>query len=304
MGIMPFKAGLEPSKQIDQASIACGLAMTEIKEHLVVFNDELSLKEQYSQRLLNDLRHSIDNKEFVVYFQPKYDIKGDMPKLVCAEALVRWKHNDLGFIYPNDFIPLFEKNGQIALLDKYVRTESVKQIALWKEKYGFVLPISVNISRIEILDKTFENSLNSLLDEYGLDRTALNLEVTESAYIDDATQFIKVINNLRNSGFKIEMDDFGSGYSSLNMLSMMPIDILKMDRAFISDLETNKKNVRFVELIIGIARDFKIPVIAEGVETKGQLDILKKLGCDMIQGFYFSKPLPFDEFEETILNKK
>ena len=100
------------------------------------------------------------------------------------------------------------------------------------------------------------------------------------------------------------MDDFGSGYSSLNMLSMMPIDILKMDRAFISDLETNKKNVRFVELIIGIARDFKIPVIAEGVETKGQLDILKKLGCDMIQGFYFSKPLPFDEFEETILNKK
>ncbi len=304
MGIMPFKAGVEPSKQIAQASIACGLAMTEIKEHLVVFNDELSLKEQYSQRLLNDLRHSIDNKEFVVYFQPKYDIKGDMPKLVCAEALVRWKHNDLGFIYPNDFIPLFEKNGQIALLDKYVRTESVKQIALWKEKYGFVLPISVNISRIEILDKTFENSLNSLLDEYGLDRTALNLEVTESAYIDDATQFIKVINNLRNSGFKIEMDDFGSGYSSLNMLSMMPIDILKMDRAFINDLETNIKNVRFVELIIGIAMDFKIPVIAEGVETKGQLDILKKLGCDMIQGFYFSKPLPFDEFEETILNKK
>ena len=304
MGVMPWKADVDPSKQIAQASIACDMAMTEIKEHLVVFDDEMSIKEKNDQRLLNDLRHSIENKEFVVYFQPKYDITSDTPKLVGVEALVRWMHSDLGFIVPNDFIPLFEKNGQIALLDKYVRAESIKQIALWKEKYGFVLPVSVNISRIEILDKTFENSLNQLLEEYGLEQSALNLEVTESAYIDDANQFIKVINALRTSGYKIEMDDFGSGYSSLNMLSLMPIDILKMDRAFISDIETSKKNVRLVELILGIAKNMKVPVIAEGVETKGQLDILKKLGCQIIQGYYFSKPLPFDEFEEKILNKK
>ena len=304
MGVMPWKKDVEPAKQISQASIACGMAMTEIKEHLVVFDDEMNMKEKNAQRLLNDLRHSIENKEFVVYFQPKYDITKDEPKLVGVEALVRWMHSDLGFIYPNDFIPLFEKNGQIALLDKYVRAESVKQIAFWKERYGFVLPVSVNISRIEILDKTFENSLNQLLEEYGLEKSALNLEVTESAYIDDANQFIKVINNLRDAGYKIEMDDFGSGYSSLNMLSLMPIDILKMDRAFISDIETSKKNVRLVELILGIAKNMKVPVIAEGVETKGQLEILKKLGCQIIQGYYFSKPLPFDEFEEQILNKK
>ena len=130
-----------------------------------------------------------------------------------------------------------------------------------------------------------------------LPTSALNLEVTESAYIDDKDYFIEAINNLRNSGFKIEMDDFGTGYSSLNMLSLMPVDILKMDRGFIFDIETNEKNVHFVELILGIARNLKVPVIAEGVEIEEHVNFLHSCGCDIFQGYYFSKPIALPDFE-------
>ena len=301
MGVMPWKEGLEPIQLFDRARTACNMARGHYKEHLIIFDEKVSERENYEQRLLNDLRHALDTGEFEVYYQPKYDIQTDQPKLVSAEALVRWNHSEMGLISPVDFIPLFEKNGQISLLDKYVWSKVAEQIALWREKYGMTLPVSVNLSRVDVFDPDLEDTLEIILKSHDLDHKAFKLEVTESAYTENADQVIEVVRGLRDKGFEVEMDDFGTGYSSLNMLSSMPIDVLKMDREFIKDIEDNEKDRQLVALIIDIAKNLKVYVIAEGVETENQLKLLKKLGCMIVQGYYFSRPLPADEFEKKFL---
>lgn len=206
-------------------------------------------------------------------------------------------------IPPNEFIPLFERSGDIGALDKYVWAEAAKQVARWREKYGRSIPVSVNLSRVDVFDPTLEQTLDEILAENGLDRSDLKLEVTESAYTEDADQVIEVIDRLRKKGYEIEMDDFGTGYSSLNMLSSMPIDILKMDRAFIQNIEHDAKEIKLVEMILGIAEDMNVPVVAEGVETEKQLQLLKEMGCALVQGYYFSRPIPVDEFEKKLLDE-
>jgi EAL domain-containing protein (putative c-di-GMP-specific phosphodiesterase class I) len=258
-------------------------------------------REERDQRLLNDLPHALDNHELTVYYQPKYDIRSDEPKLASAEALVRWKHPELGMINPEDFIALFEKSGQISILDNYVWEESARQMATWRDQYHTSLPVSVNLSRVDVFDPNLIETLDGVLERNGLQSCDLKLEVTESAYTENAEQLIRVINELRAKGYEIEMDDFGSGYSSLNMLSSLPVDVLKMDIDFIRNIERNEKDFRLVELIIDIARYLKVPVVAEGVETANQLKLLKNAGCDLVQGYYFSKPLPAGEFERKIL---
>ena len=161
--------------------------------------------------------------------------------------------------------------------------------------------MSVNLSRLDALDPTLEQTLDALVEKFSLDYQYLHLEVTESAYTEDAEQLRRVIQQLRAKGYKIEMDDFGSGYSSLNMLSSIPIDVLKMDMAFIQNIEHDEKDVRLVELILDIAANLKVPVIAEGVETETQMQLLKKMGCELVQGYYFSRPLPASEFEKSII---
>ncbi|MBQ6503692.1 MAG: EAL domain-containing protein [Flexilinea sp.] len=301
MGVMPWQKDMEPFQQFDQAHTACNLARGHYKKRLIIFDEKVRKREIFEQHLQNDLRRALDNHEFEVYYQPKYNIQGEAPVLKSAEALIRWRHPEFGMIGPEAFIPMFERNGQISSVDKYVWEEAAQQIRVWKEKYGFILPLSVNLSRVDVFDPTLEKTLDDLLLKNGLDPSALTLEVTESAYTENADQLIRVIKGLREKGYKIEMDDFGSGYSSLNMISSMPIDILKMDRGFIQRIEHSEKDVRLVELILNIAKNLKVPVIAEGVETAGQLQILKEYGCAMVQGFYFSRPLPADQFEENIL---
>ena len=261
----------------------------------------MRVRESLDQRLMNDLGRGIQERQFKVYYQPKYDIQCDPPKLSSAEALIRWQHPDLGLIRPDDFILLFERTGQISEIDKYVWREAARQIADWRDRYGVTLPVSVNLSRVDAFDPTLESTLDGIVEQYQLDRKYLNLEVTESAYTENAEQLCAIIHRLREKGYAIEMDDFGSGYSSLNMLSSMPIDVLKMDRAFIQNIEHSEKDVRLVELILDIARNLKVPVIAEGVETPGQMAMLKEAGCALVQGFYFSRPLPAEEFEAKFI---
>ena len=201
---------------------------------------------------------------------------------------------------PGRFIPLFEGNGQISAVDGFVWNEAARQIAQWRKKYNFTLPVSVNLSRVDVFDPSLEERLEGLIERYGLDHKALKLEVTESAYTDNSEQMIELINRLRARGFEIEMDDFGSGYSSLNMLSYMPIDVLKMDMQFVRNITQSEKDFRLVQVVLDIARYLKVPVVAEGVETREQLDILKSAGCDLVQGYYFSRPLPPEEFEALI----
>ena len=302
MGVMPWQEGLELVQLFDRARTACNMARGSFGEHMIIYDEAVSNREKYEQRLVNDLRHALDAKEFVVYYQPKFDIQSEPARIVSAEALVRWNHSEFGLIAPDDFIPLFEKNGQIGLIDRYVWSEVAKQIALWKKKYGIVIPVSVNLSRVDVFDANLTDTLDEILSGCNLEHEAFKLEVTESAYIENTEQVIAVVKELRNIGYKFEMDDFGTGYSSLNMLSEMPIDGLKMDRAFVRNIEKDKKQDYMIALILDIAKNLNVPVIAEGVETEYQLNLLKKLGCEMVQGYYFSRPIPADEFEKKYFN--
>ncbi len=301
MGVKPWQEGLEPESQFDKARAACNLAKSKYKTQIMVYDAGMEQHEERDQRLLNDLPRALERHELEVYYQPKYDIRPEKPKLASAEALVRWKHPELGMIAPEDFIALFEKSGQISILDNYVWKEAARQIADWRDRCHISLPVSVNLSRVDVFDPELIGTLDGILAKNGLKPGDMKLEVTESAYTENAEQLIRVINELRTKGYEIEMDDFGSGYSSLNMLSSLPVDVLKMDIDFIRNIERNEKDLRLVELIIDIARYLKVPVVAEGVETENQLKLLKDAGCDLVQGYYFSRPLPAAEFERKIL---
>lgn len=303
MGVMPYQEGFEPVNMFESAQTACNMVRKQSKKRLNIFDETVRTREIYEQHLLNDLRRAIENKEFTVYYQPQYDIQTDTPKLSGAEALVRWNHPTFGMISPCDFINLFEQNGQIGILDEYVWEEAFRQLALWQNEYGIHFPISVNVSRIDVFDTNLTDTLNALLDKYGLERGSVNLEITESAYTENLHQVLQVLEGLKNNNYNIEMDDFGVGYSSLSMLSSVPIDMLKMDGSFIKNVENDEKSVKLVELIVNIANNLKVPLIAEGVETEFQIQLLKKLGCKFVQGYYFSPPIPAREFEDNIIKK-
>jgi len=284
----------------DHAKIACDKIRGDYTKHIFCYSQEMSDKEVYHERLIRDIESSIRNKDFIVFYQPKYGIQGERPCLQSAEALVRWKHPELGMISPGEFIPLFEKNGLIQKLDRYVWEEAAEQIRKWREKYGVTIPVSVNVSRVDVYNPEFKNILDDILSEAEITSRELMLEITESAYSEDAEGLIRLIDNLRDKGFKIEMDDFGTGYSSLNMITTIPIDVLKMDMKFIRNMHKDEKSLKLVELIVDIAKFLKVPVVAEGVEEESQVNTLKKMGCDLIQGYYFSRPVPPEEFEVLI----
>ncbi len=189
-------------------------------------------------------------------------------------------------------------------LDQYVWREAARCIRAWKDQYGYSVPVSVNVSRVDLNDPNITYTLLSILEEYRLDPGDLHLEVTESAYSRDTEQIIDVVKRLRALGFEVEMDDFGTGYSSLNMLSKLPIDILKLDMKFIQTAPEDEKTLDMLSIIIDIARHISTPVVAEGVETDKQLQVLRELGCDIVQGYYFSPPVPFEKFDAFLIERK
>ena len=268
--------------------------------NFAIYDEDMHQQEMFGARLLEDFDTAIREKQFKVYYQPKYNITGDTPLLSSSEALIRWIHPDLGFIRPDLFIPLFEENGLVQKLDRYVWKEAAEQIKKWRERYKRTIPVSVNVSRVDISDPEMSEYICKVVNENEISSSDYLLEITESAYTDNSQQIIDVVNNLREKGFRIEMDDFGSGYSSLNMLTTLPIDALKLDRGFINNISHGNKEMRMVELILEIANFLNAPVVAEGVETKEQLELLKVAKCDVIQGYYFSKPLPPEEFNALI----
>ena len=301
MGVYPnVDKELEPELWFDHSKTACDTIRGDYTRSMSVYSKEQHDRMVYHEELINEIDEAIANRDLIVYYQPKYGIQGDKPVLKSAEALIRWKHPERGMISPGDFIPLFESNGLIQKLDNYVWEEAAHQIRKWKEKYGRTIPVSVNVSRIDIYDPALESKLLKLIDTYDITTKDLLLEITESAYADNADTLSKVVESLRGRGFKIEMDDFGSGYSSLNMLTTITIDVIKIDMKFIRNMRRDDKSLRMVKLIIDIAGFLNVPVVAEGVEDEVQLNALKKMGCDLIQGFYFSRPVPPDEFEKFI----
>ncbi|MBQ9428784.1 MAG: EAL domain-containing protein [Clostridia bacterium] len=301
MGVMPWQAELEPIQMFDRARTACHLARGQYTGRPIVFDEQVRERELLDQRLLGDLRRGLENYEFEVFYQPQYDIGGDKPRLCGAEALVRWRHPELGMLKPDRFIPLFERSGKIGELDRYVWDKAARQLSRWRSQFGLDISVSVNLSRVDVFDPSLPDTLDTLLAQNGLDHKALALEITETAYTENTEDVIRAAEVLRSRGYLIEMDDFGTGYSSLNMLSLMPVDVLKMDRSFVRTLTESEKDAQLVALIIGTAQNLDLPLVAEGVETEAQLQMLKKLGCKLVQGFYFASALHPSEFEEKIL---
>ena len=253
--------------------------------------EKLILQEEYQARF----EDAIKNHEFVVYYQPKFDIINDV--VSGAEALVRWKVDDK-IIPPGSFIPLFEKNGNIAVLDYYVWEEVCKYLLDRKNKGLLMFPISVNVSRVFLTMSDFVERLDNLLLKYDIEPKYLELEITETIFTD--VKIIKAaVSRLREHGFKILMDDFGSAYSSLNVLKEIDFDVLKIDMKFFST--ENKKGLNIIKSVLDIANSLDVPAIAEGVESYEYVKLLRQYGCNYVQGYYYSKPLPEDEFNEFVI---
>lgn len=295
---------LEIERRFDRAKMAADTVRNSFTKTIGMYDKTLHERELYAEQLIEDFPTAIAQHQFVVWFQPKFDIRPKTPTLASAEALVRWQHPTLGMINPGIFIPLFEDNGLIQELDNYVWRTTAQQIREWKDRLGFSVPISVNVSRIDMYDPMLLDTLQGLLEEHQIDPGELLLEITESAYTQESEQIVSTVNKLRALGFHIEMDDFGTGYSSLNMISTLPIDALKLDMQFIRTAFSGKHDTRMLEVIIDIADYLKVPVIAEGVETEVQLRALKAMGCDLVQGYYFSRPVPAHEFEHFVVERK
>ena len=282
------------------AKSACSAIRNNFARSIMVYDETLHQQELYRERLINDMDRAIREKQFKVVYQPKYDVRGSEPRLYSAEALVRWQHPELGFISPGAFIPLFEENGLILKLDDYVWREAAAQTRRWRESYGVDIPISVNLSRVDFFDMRLKERLLGIVAEAGIGVRDIVLEVTESAYSQNVDQMLKMVSDLRGAGFQIEMDDFGSGYSSLNMLCVMPIDAIKIDMKFVRNIMSARSGYRMVELVVEMARSLEIPAIVEGVEDEAQYRLMKQAGCDIVQGYYFSKPVDAETFEQFI----
>lgn len=277
----------------DRAALAANSIKGKYNVSCAYYDDSFRKNLIMEQNITNEMENSLANEEFQVYFQPKYDLLTE--SIAGAEALVRWNHPELGFISPGVFVPIFEKNGFITKMDMYVWEKTCQYISKWKKEYGKCIPISVNVSRRDIYNVDITKTFLNLIEKYELNPCELHLEITETAYTEDSEQLISVVDKLKRSGFIIEMDDFGSGYSSLNMLSEIPIDILKLDMKFVQsrDLANNRNIMNFV---MGLAKWMNLLVVAEGVETQDQINVLKALECNYVQGYFYSKPLPADEF--------
>ena len=294
---------LEVERRFDRAKMAADTVQGSFTKRIGIYDSALRERELYSEQLIGDFAAAVRERQFQIHYQPKFDVQPEIPVLASAEALVRWKHPELGMISPGVFIPLFEDNGLIQQLDMYVWREAACQVKAWKEKFGFVVPVSVNVSRIDMYDPHLVDDLLDILHENDLSTNELLLEITESAYTQDSEQIIETVDKLRALGFKVEMDDFGTGYSSLNMISTLPIDALKLDMMFIRNAFGNRADTRMLEIVIDIANYLSVPVIAEGVETEEQMIALREMGCDFVQGYYFSRPLPADEYEAFVAER-
>lgn len=262
------------------------------------YNDSDYAKVLREQRMTSQMDKALEERQFSVYFQPKVEIESGM--IIGAEALVRWIHPEDGFMSPGEFIPLFESNGFITKLDKFVWEEVCKIQRKCIDSGLQVVPISVNVSRNDIYDNLLVDFLNSLLDKYNLPAYLLHLEITETAYMQGQDKLIPVVKALSESGFYIEMDDFGSGYSSLNMLSELPVDMIKLDMLFMMNRAKNTNSKSVIHLVVGIAKELNLDVIAEGVETEEDVRYLKSIGCKLAQGYYYAKPMPFESFEKLL----
>ena len=286
---------LSVEQMCDRALLAVDSIKGQYSLPYAVYDDALRSKLLREKMITDAMETALTGEQFVVYFQPKYSLNEDC--MAGIEALVRWIHPEWGFLSPGEFIPLFEKNGFIHRLDQYVWEKVCALLRDWKRKGYPLLPVSVNVSRADVFQTHLVDALLGLTQKYGIDPAYLHLEITESAYAENPGQVVSTVEQLRKLGFPIEMDDFGSGYSSLNMLGQMKLDILKLDSKFVQNEISKPVDQSILSDIVVMAHRMNLGVVAEGVETREQVKRLKAVGCDYVQGYYFAKPMPAADFE-------
>lgn len=293
---------LTVAQMCDRAIIAVNSIKGQYNKFFAEYDDVLRNKLIREKKITDAMETALRQNQFTVYLQPKYSLSDKA--MVGAEALVRWIHPEWGVIPPNEFIPLFEKNGFIFLMDAYIWEKVCAILRDWKLKGYAQVPISVNVSRLDIYRHNLEEFLLNLVKKYEIDPSYLHLELTESAYAENQDQIISTVKNLREMGFVIEMDDFGSGYSSLSMLSRLRLDILKLDMKFVRNETAKPQEHSMLSDVVNMAHRMHLSVVAEGVETREQAKRLQSVGCDYVQGYFFSKPLPQAEFEELLTSRE
>ena len=302
-GLVPMqRAMLSGNRVADFAKMAQALATNQKKTEIIIYTDEMHDNLSWGNYIKAYVETAIEQDEFLVYLQPKFDIKSEHIK--GAEALIRWNYKNKDFLPPYRFIPFFEKDGSIGKIDDLVLKKVCTALAKWKKEGKALYPISVNLSRSRMDDPRLIDNLVSIIDHYGVDHQLIDFELTESATYDNTEHMLSVLEELRKRGFKISMDDFGTGYSSLSLLTQMPINTLKIDKSFVDKVATemeSKEDLIVLRHIITLAKELGFVCLAEGAESKNQVDRLRELGCEIIQGYYYSKPIPISEYEEKYL---
>jgi len=250
------------------------------------------------ENIENSMKGALAKGEFKVYFQYMVNLESD--KVCGAEALVRWISPEMGFLPPDRFISLFERNGFIVDIDFYVLEVICNKLKSFLDRGITDFIFSVNQSRETINDPNYIEKIRDLIGKYNIPPEFIELEVTENIFIDNYENILKVLDEIRELGFKISMDDFGSGYSSLNLLKEMPINTLKIDRLFLNEKATSSRGKLIIKSIIELAKNLQINVVCEGVETKQHVDFLKKVNCEIVQGYFYGKPIPMEEFDKSM----
>ncbi|MBR6897637.1 MAG: EAL domain-containing protein [Lachnospiraceae bacterium] len=283
---------LDISVMFDRAHLALSYIKDDIRRHIAYYDDDMRYAILWNQEISARLPEAIRRRELKPYLQPIVDVSG---KVMGAEALVRWIHPDKGFLAPYKFIPVFEKNGMIVQVDRYMWRCACELLAKWHDRDLF---ISVNISPKDFYFMDVRRELVKLVEEFEIDPVKLRIEITETLMMNNSDSMMAIIEDLRKEGFIVEMDDFGSGYSSLNLLKDMPVDVLKVDMAFLRQSDDNPRAVKILDNIMKLSSDLDIVSLTEGVETSEQFTMLTQMGCKLFQGYYFAKPMPVEDFEK------
>ncbi len=302
-GVVPMqRAMLSGNRVADAAKMAQALCTNKKGTEIVFYTDKMHDDLSWGNYIKAYVETAIEQDEFVVYLQPKFDIKTE--KIRGAEALIRWNYKKKEFLPPYKFIPFFEKDASIAKIDDIVLKKVCEAMARWKKEGKPLYPVSVNLSRSRLYDENLIDDLTGIVDSYGVDHHLIDFELTESATYDNMDHMLSVLEELRRRGFKISMDDFGTGYSSLSLLTQMPIDTLKIDKSFVDTIAAateRQEDIIVLRHIITLAKELAFACLAEGAESKNQVDRLRDLGCEIIQGYYYSKPIPIKDYEEKYL---
>jgi len=285
----------------DCASMAAKTCKGKYNSYIGYYDKKMHEASFREQEIINEMQSALDSGQFVPYFQPKYNLQTNEP--YGAEALVRWIHPEKGMISPGEFIPIFERNGFIGKLDYFMWDTVCGLLRKWTDSGINPAPVSVNISRADMYNPNIVKILTDLVKSHGIPMSLLNLELTESAYMDNPDIMKGIVHDLQKQGFTVMMDDFGSGYSSLNTLKDIPVNILKIDMNFLKGDDASGRSERILSSMIRMAGWLDLPVIVEGVETEHQCEFLRNIGCGYVQGYYFSRPLPLEKYEKLICDK-